>query len=100
VLGKDDLLFYNSAAPGTVPVTSTRNSCVYETFHKERLNMKKLLTLMFAVALSLSLSSFAFAQDKMDDKKMDKKEEKKDKKEHKKKEKKEKKEDMKKEDKK
>ena len=60
--------------------------------------MKKLLTLMFAVALSMSLSSFAFSQDKMDDKKMDKKEDKMDKKEkkHHKKEKKEKKEEMKK----
>ena len=37
--------------------------------------MKKLLTLMFAIALSLSLSSFAFAQDSGGDKKMDKKEE-------------------------
>ena len=61
--------------------------------------MKKLLTLLFAVALSISMSSFALAQDtasgdKPADKKAEKKE-KKEKKEHKKKEKKEKKEEKK-----
>ena len=45
--------------------------------------MKKLLTLMFALALSVSLSSFALAQDKMDHDKMDKKEDKMEKKEKK-----------------
>lgn len=62
--------------------------------------MKKLLPLMFALALSVSLSSFALAQDKMDHDKMDKKEDKMEKKEkkHPKKEKKEKKDDMKKDD--
>lgn len=43
--------------------------------------MKKLMALMFALALTVSMSSFAFAQDTMSgDKKTDKKAEKKDKK--------------------
>lgn len=60
--------------------------------------MKKLLTLLFAVALSLSMSSFAFAQDAgtSDASKTDKKEMKKEQKMAKKKAKKEKKSDMKK----
>ena len=77
------------------------NSCVRTRRFKGAFHtMKKLLALLFAVALSISMSSFAFSQDKMsDDKKADKKEDKmakKDKKEHKKKEKKEKKDEMKK----
>ena len=63
--------------------------------------MKKLMALLFAVALSISLSSFAFAQDSgTADKPADKKEEKAEKKKAKKekKEKKEKKDDMKKDD--
>ena len=63
--------------------------------------MKKLMALLFAVALSISLSSFAFAQDQgTADKSAPKKEEKADKKKAKKekKEKKDKKDDMKKDD--
>lgn len=48
--------------------------------------MKKMLALMFALALSVSMSSFPFAQDKMDkpaDKKEEKKKDKKAKKEKK-----------------
>jgi len=57
--------------------------------------MKKLLTLLFAVALSLSLSSVSFAQDKPADSSTEKKADKKEKKAKKeKKEKKEKKDDM------
>jgi uncharacterized protein YxeA len=57
--------------------------------------MKKLLTLLFAVALSISLSSFAVAQDTSTDKKADTKTEKKEKKAKKeKKDKKDKKDDM------
>jgi mannitol-specific phosphotransferase system IIBC component len=64
--------------PGTSLVLGFWNTCVYTgATKKERLTMKKLLTLMFALALSMSMSSFAFSQDKADDKKMDKKEEKK-----------------------
>lgn len=43
--------------------------------HKKQPNMKKLLTLMFALALTVSMSSFAIAQDSMggdNDKKADK----------------------------
>jgi hypothetical protein len=92
--------------PGTGQVNSvTRDLCVRAqgVFQGESETMKKLLTLIFAVALSLSLSSFAYGQDKMDDKKMDKKEDKMDKKEkkaHKKEKKADKKDDMKKDDKK
>jgi Ni/Co efflux regulator RcnB len=62
--------------------------------------MKKLLTLLFAVALTLSLSSASFAQDagsadKKDEMKSEKKAEKKEKKAKKKAEKKEKKDEMK-----
>jgi pentapeptide MXKDX repeat protein len=53
--------------------------------HKESLVMKKLLTLLFAAALALSLSSASFAQDSTAmDKKEDKKEMKKDEKAEKK----------------
>ena len=56
--------------------------------------MKKLLTLLFAVALSISMSSFTLAQDTAGgDKPADKKAEKKEKKEHKKKKKEDKKKD-------
>jgi uncharacterized protein YxeA len=63
---------------------------------KRGFTMKKVLAMLFAFALTVSMSSFAFAQDKMD-KPADEKEEKKDKKAKKeRKEKKEKKDDMKK----
>ncbi len=71
----------------------------HEVFKGAFTHMKKLLTLLFAVALSISLSSFAYSQDAgTADKKADKKEakaEKKEKKAAKKKEKKEKKEEKK-----
>jgi hypothetical protein len=95
--------------PGTAQINSvTRDLCVraqecISVISRSVSTMKKLLTLMFAIALSMSLSSFAYGQDKMDDKKMDKKEDKMDKKEkkaHKKEKKADKKDDMKKDDKK
>src|ERR1700674_686072 len=46
--------------------------CRYE-HSKEHPNMKRVLALLFAIALSVSMSSFAFAQDnKSEDKSMDK----------------------------
>jgi len=54
-------------------------------FDKENLGMKKLLTLLFAVAVALSLTTSTFAQDTMkkDDTKKEEKKEKKAKKEKK-----------------
>jgi uncharacterized membrane protein len=82
-------------APGCV--TSRQN------LKGEFWTMKKLLTMLFTVALALSLSSFAFAQDagtadKKDDAKKEEKAEKKAAKKHAKKEKKEKKAEEKKDD--
>jgi Ni/Co efflux regulator RcnB len=54
-------------------------------FHKENSGMKKLLTLLFAVAIAFSLTTASFAQDtdKKDDTKKEEKKEKKAKKEKK-----------------
>jgi mannitol-specific phosphotransferase system IIBC component len=74
---------YNPLAPGkTQAIDPGGQVCTHEC-SKEVPNMKKLLALMFAIALSVSMSSFAFAQaaggDKMD-KTMDKQTDTKDKK--------------------
>jgi hypothetical protein len=79
-LGKASSEVYNFAGPGQSHHNFREFVCAYE-HSKEHLIMKKVLALMFAVALCISMSSFAFAQDKpackpMDkmDKPMDKKE--------------------------
>jgi len=77
LLGKDRFMFYNSPHSGTIQMTLLPGICVFtRSVSKERPNMKKLLTLLFAIALCLSLSSFAFAQNSNSDTKADKKEEK------------------------
>jgi hypothetical protein len=99
ILEKALRLGYNPFHPGDIQSKDFRGFVrAHEVFLKECQNMKKLLALMFALALSVSMSSFAFAQaggDKPMDK-MDKKEGKKEKKHHKDHHKKDKKDDMKK----
>jgi hypothetical protein len=54
-------------------IATSGSSCVNRNIQKELPNMKKVLALLFALALSVSMSSFAFAQaDKPADKPMDK----------------------------
>jgi hypothetical protein len=84
-LGKDLRVDYNSVHPwGQAKAMISGDSCVRTKISRSVQNMKKLLALMFALALSVSMSSFAFAQaaggDKPADKPADKKEEKKEKK--------------------
>ena len=70
-------LDYNSSPPGQFLFqqrAGVRPSVGLETNKENLSHMKKLLTLLFAVALTLSMSSFALAQDAgSSDKTMDKK---------------------------
>jgi pentapeptide MXKDX repeat protein len=70
-LGKASSEVYNFAGPAQSNHNLREFAC-YEP-SKEHLNMKRVLALLFAIALSVSMSSFAFAQDnKPEDKPMDK----------------------------
>jgi hypothetical protein len=83
-LGKARPVGYNPLRPwGQAKAMISGDSCVHTKTQRSVPKMKKLLALMFALALSVSMSSFAFAQaggDKPMDKPAEKKEEKKEKK--------------------
>jgi hypothetical protein len=82
-LGKDLQVDDNPPRPwGQANAVISGDWCVHTKITRSVQNMEKLLVLMFALALSVSMSSFAFAQaggDKPADKPADKKEEKKEK---------------------
>jgi hypothetical protein len=70
-LGKASSEVYNFAGPGQSRYNFREFVCAYEQ-SKEHPNMRKVLALLFAVALCVSMSSFAFTQDKPACKSMDK----------------------------
>lgn len=77
-LGEDASLVYNARHRENIKLEHPGRSAfrVSEQNLKESLDMKKLLTVLFAVALTFSLSAVSFAQDKTPDKKEDKAEKK------------------------